>query len=151
MKRRAVAAGALVALILATAGAVLVRGRHRGVPNGATSVARAADLPADAHAPSGVRIRVEVLNATKTRGLARRATLFLRDLGYDVVDMGTSGASAGDSTVVIDRSGHPDWARRIALAFGAARTITRTDTSRYLDVTVLVGPTWRPPAEPFYP
>lgn len=150
MTRRALAAGALLALIIATGGAVLVRGRHRAA-TGATSVARAADLPAEARAPSGVRIRVEVLNATKTRGLARRATLFLRDLGYDVVDMGTSGASAGDSTVVIDRSGHPEWARRIALAFGSARVVSRPDSSRYLDVTVLVGPTWRPPAEPFYP
>ena len=151
MTRRALVAGALVALILATGGAVLVRGRRRAVGGGATSVARVADLPADAHAPSGVRIQVEVLNATKTRGLARRATMMLRDLGYDVVDVGTSGAGAGESTVVIDRSGHPEWARRIALAFGAARTLSRPDSSRYLDVTVLVGPTWRPPAEPFYP
>ena len=28
----------------------------------------------DAEAPAGVRIRVEVLNATRVRGLARRAT-----------------------------------------------------------------------------
>lgn len=151
MTRRALAAGALAVLILATAGALLARERRHAATGASAPAARAYDLPRDARAPSGARIRVEVLNATKTRGLARHATLLLRDLGYDVVDVGTAGASAGDSTVVIDRSGHPEWARRIALAFGAARTVSRPDSSRYLDVTVLVGPSWRPPAEPFYP
>ena len=32
------------------------------------------------------RVRVQVLNATKTRGLARRAMLYLRDQGFDVVE-----------------------------------------------------------------
>ena len=40
-------------------------------------------------APEGVRIRVQVLTATKTRGLARRATMLLRDRGFDVVETGT--------------------------------------------------------------
>ena len=44
---------------------------------------------AEVRAPDGVRIRVQVLNATKTRGLARRATMLLRDRGFDVVEMGT--------------------------------------------------------------
>lgn len=147
MTRRTLVVGVLVALVLATAGAVMVRTRHRapGAP-----VARVRDLPPEARAPAGVRVRVEVLNATRTRGLARRATLFLRDLGYDVVDIGTA-SPGSDSTTVIDRSGHPEWARRIALALGGARVISRPDSSRYLDVTVLVGATWRPPAEPFYP
>lgn len=147
MTRRALVIGGLIALLLATGGAVLAHARHRGT---AAAVARVRDLPPDAHAPTGVRIRVEVLNATSTRGLARRATLFLRDLGYDVVDIGNA-RPGSDSTVVIDRSGHPEWARRIALALGGAQVVSRPDSSRYLDVTVLVGPTWRPPAEPFYP
>src|SRR5205814_750511 len=44
--------------------------------------------PDDARAPQDVRIRVEVLNATQTRGLARRATFYLRDRGFDVVGSG---------------------------------------------------------------
>ena len=39
---------------------------------------------------SGERIRVQVLNATTSRGLARRATFFLRDKGFDVVEIGTA-------------------------------------------------------------
>jgi hypothetical protein len=110
----------------------------------------AVDVPADARAPEGVRIRVEVLNATKTKGLARRATRYLRDLGFDVVSMGNS-AKTQDNTVVLDRSNHPDWAGRVAQSLGDVKVETRPDSSRYVDVTVLIGATWRPPPEPFHP
>lgn len=101
-------------------------------------------------APEGVRVRVEVLNATTRPGLARRATMLLRDAGFDVVRTGTAGQRS-DSTVVIDRTGHPEWARLVAQALGGARVVARPDSSGYLDVTVLLGATYRPPAEPFYP
>jgi hypothetical protein len=99
--------------------------------------------------PEGVRIKVEVLNATKVRGLARKATNYLRDRGFDVVAVGTSGEQRA-TTLVLDRSGHRDWALLAAKAFNA-KVEARPDTSRYLDVTVLVGSDWHPPALPFYP
>lgn len=101
-------------------------------------------------APAGVRIRVQVLNGTDVRGLARRATLMLRDRGFDVVETGNADSSY-DTTLVLDRSGHPDWAARVGQAMGGARVEARPDSSRYLDVTVLIGRSWTPPAEPFYP
>lgn len=101
-------------------------------------------------APAGVRVRVQVLNGTKTHGLAQEATTYLRDLGYDVVETGTV-VSARDTTVVLDLSGHPDWASRIARALEPARVETRTDSSRYLDVAIVLGSAWRPPAESFDP
>ncbi len=99
--------------------------------------------------PSGVRIKVEVLNATKVRGLAHQATMFLRDRGFDVVAVGTSSEQRSE-TVIFDRSNHPAWASLAARAFNATVEV-RPDSSRYLDVTVLVGANWRPPAKPFYP
>jgi hypothetical protein len=97
-----------------------------------------------------VRIRVQVLNATRTRGLARRATMLLRDRGFDVVETGTIKGPV-DTTIVLDLSGHPEWAQRVSRLFAPARVKTRRDSSRYLDVAVLLGTTWRPPAEPFDP
>ncbi len=105
--------------------------------------------PVEQLAPANVRIKVEVLNATRTRGLARRATTYLRDRGFDVVAVGTA-RQQRDATLVLDRSNHPLWAELVARAFGAA-VETRPDTLGYLDVTVLVGADWRPPALPFYP
>jgi len=107
------------------------------------------DAPDDAKAPADVRIKVEVLNATTTKGLARRATLFLRDRGFDVVAIGTATQQRPQSAV-IDRSGHPAWAQLVANAMGATVT-TKLDSSRYVDATVLVGANWRPPSKPFYP
>jgi hypothetical protein len=100
--------------------------------------------------PEGTRVRIEVLNATSTRGLARRATLYLRDRGFDVVAMGNS-AEKRDSTLILDRAGNAEFARLAAEAMGGARIESRPDTSRYLDVTVLVGASWRPPSQPLYP
>lgn len=99
--------------------------------------------------PAGTRIKVEVLNATNVRGLARKATMFLRDRGFDVVSVGTT-SEQRTKTLVLDRSGHAEWATLVARAFGAA-TESRPDSLRYLDVTVLVGADWRPPPLPFYP
>jgi hypothetical protein len=107
-------------------------------------------MGSDTRAPAGVRVSVELFNATKTRGLGRRAVMYLRDHGYDVVTWGTT-PELRDTTVVIDRSGHLDWARLVARALGAARVETHLDSSRYVDVSVFIGSTWRPPAQPFYP
>jgi hypothetical protein len=100
--------------------------------------------------PDDVRIKVEVLNATGQRGLARRATFALRDAGFDVVRFSNDPESR-DSTLVLSRSGHDDWAALVARALGGARVESRPDTSRYLDVTVLLGADWRPPTKPFRP
>lgn len=124
-------------------------GARTGAGTGEAAQPVATEAPPDARAPAGVRIKVEVLNATTTRGLARRATLFLRDRGFDVVGTGTVRAPH-DSTLVLDRSGHPEWARLVAKALNA-RMESRPDSSRYLDVTVLLGGNWRPPPSPFYP
>ena len=143
MTRRTAAILGLVVVVLGL-GSGLANKRVRGaVFSGFTSGSKA---------PKGVRVRVQVLNATTTRGLARRATELLRDRGFDVVEVGTTGAGErGDSTFVIDRSGHPDWARRVAKAMGGVRVLSQPDSSRYLDATVLVGAKWRPPSEPFHP
>jgi hypothetical protein len=100
--------------------------------------------------PTAPRVRVQVVNATHTRGLGRRAMLYLRDQGFDVVEVGTT-SKTRDTSLVLDRSSHPEWARNVATSLGTARVESRPDSSRYLDVTVLVGSSWRPPAQPFYP
>ena len=139
---RRVVAG-VVALLLVAGVVVALRGPSTRAP-------QAVRQRVDAEAPAGVRIRVEVLNATRVRGLARRATMHLRDRGFDVVSVGTS-REPRDSTLVLDRSGHLEWAALVGRALGGARVEAAPDSSRYLDVTVLVGATWRPPSEPFYP
>lgn len=133
----------LVVLILSVVGFVVWLGIN------AFSEPKVIAAPDNARAPKGTRIKVEVLNATKTKGLARRATLYLRDRGFDVVGSGNVTEQRA-TTIVYDRSSHPDWARLVAKAMNAP-VVALPDSSRYLDVTVLVGNDWRPPALPFHP
>ena len=133
---------AVLGIVLAGGAGFVLRVRQGG--EGPVTAAAAG-----VRAPEGVRVRVQVLNATRTRGLARRATQLLRERGFDVVEAGNA-PELRDSSLVLDRSGHPQWAARVAEVLGA-RVEPRPDSSRYLDVTVLLGASWRPPAEPFDP
>ena len=143
MKKILIPAGAALLVMVLSASAAVTQARRGPTP----LLAALADAP---RAPAGARIRVQVLNTTKTRGLARRATRLLRDRGFDVVEIGTVGPTI-DTTVVLDLSGHPAWADAAAKVMAPAHTRARADSSRYLDITVLIGSTWRPPAETLYP
>lgn len=137
----------LLALVIAGAGFFAwLRYAKSGERPFSTSAAPAAPVRL---VPPGVRIKVEILNATKVKGLARKATMFMRDRGFDVVAIGTTSEQRA-TTLVLDRSHHPEWASLAARAFNA-KVEERPDSLRYLDVTVLVGADWRPPALPFYP
>ncbi len=96
------------------------------------------------------RIRVEVLNATHRRGLARRATRVLRDAGFDVVEIGNAPGQR-DTTVVFDRTGHLTWAREAAAVLQHAKVSAEPDSSRYVDLSVFLGESWTPPPQPFRP
>ena len=136
LRRIALVAAGAVALVAA---AVLWRGDGLSPPDKVNVLV-----------PDGVRIKVEVLNASGQRGLARRATFALRDAGFDVVRFAND-PERRDSTLVLARSGNDGWAALVARALGGARVESRPDTSRYLDVTVLLGADWRPPTKPFHP
>ena len=147
MRRLALFAVVLLAIVLVGAAWVV-----HALRSTTTTSTFAAVLPHDGlpRAPEGVRIRVQVLNTTGRQGLARQATRLLRDQGFDVVDMG-NGSPALDTTVVLDRSGHPEWVASVAKVVKPATSRTERDSSRYLDVTVLLGATYRPPPETLYP
>jgi len=150
-RRRAVA---LLLIGVAVTGALVVRAR-RHVPVGTPSAAPARDertrRPARVIGDS-LRITVEVVNATAVRGLGRAATAWLRDVGFDVVNTTTAAEKdRRDSSVVLYGTGHPEWAAIAAQAIGGARIEARPDSLRYLDLTVLVGRSWRPPPQTLYP
>jgi hypothetical protein len=136
LKRIAIVAVAAVAVVVA---AVLWRDRGLEPPTHVPVLV-----------PDDVRIKVEVLNASGQRGLARRATFALRDAGFDVVRFDNATENR-DSTLVLSRSGHDDWADLVSRALGGAKVESRPDSTRYVDVTVLLGADWRPPAKPFHP
>jgi hypothetical protein len=146
VKRYILVSVALAVIVLAGA-AWVVQARRAPEASTLAPVLPHTDGP---RAPAGVRIRVQVLNTTGVHGLARRATRLLRDRGFDVVEMGNA-SPALDTTVVIDRSGNPGWTATVAKVLRPAMSRTERDSSRYLDITVLLGRAWRPPAEALDP
>jgi hypothetical protein len=83
--------------------------------------------------------------------MARRASLYLRDLGFDVVSYGQDSTTSRDSTVVEDHTLHPEWADLVSEHVSGSRVEPRPDSSRYVDVTVRLGASWRLPPKAFYP
>ena len=148
MTRRArwLVSGGIVAMAAVVIAAVTTR--HRGTPVRSTALGRL--VTREVTAPPNTRVKVEIINATNTSGLARRVTRLLRDRGFDVVKYTTS-RTLQDSTVVLDRSSHPEWARLVGQALGGAKVEARPDTSRYVDITVVLGSTWRAPPQSFSP
>ncbi len=143
--RRKVGRWIVVAGVVLVASGALARLYLRSGPR-----LRAATVVYSHLVPAGAHVRVEVLNATDTKGLARRAMLALRSAGFDVVFFGNT-TERSDTTRILDRSGHADWAALAARAMGPAHIEEMPDSSRYLDLTVLVGRNWTPPLEPLNP
>ena len=144
-KRRWIWGGAIIVVIVAAISAMMWWApRTTGVPD-VLEV-----FTTTARAPEGVRIRVEILNATAVPRLALAATPVLRGRGFDVVSVGNAPAKR-DSTLVLDRRGHPEWARLVMEVLGGSRVESRPDTSSYVDITVLLGADWKPPAKTVYP
>lgn len=88
------------------------------------------------------RIRVEVLNGAGRPGIAREATIMLRDQGYDVVYFGNARDFGWDSSVVIDRVGREAAAQTVARALGITKVESRPDSTLLLEVTVVLGKDW---------
>lgn len=155
-KRVSLVVAGVVALALVTVGVIGYRneGTRSGAQHDSPKTSRPAQSTSSPLAEpkwvTGTRITVEVINATKVRGLAQRAARALRDRGFDVVSTGTN-KEQFDSTVVLARTGHRDWAERAAKAMGGGAVLVRPDSSRDVDLTVLIGAAWRAPAQPFYP
>ncbi|HEX5818482.1 MAG TPA: LytR C-terminal domain-containing protein [Gemmatimonadales bacterium] len=91
------------------------------------------------------RITVEVLNGSGRPGLARVATRVLRRQGLDVVYLGNG--PAVDSTTVFVRRGNEEAGKLVHRALDQGRLRSARDTTRHVDVSVILGPDYREPDE----
>jgi anionic cell wall polymer biosynthesis LytR-Cps2A-Psr (LCP) family protein len=91
--------------------------------------------------PEALTVTVEVLNGTKTAGMANRA----RDLfqSYDLEVMAPNNADNDQylNTVVLDRKGNMDNARKVADIIHCTRIFSKPDPQmdQAVDVTVILG------------
>lgn len=84
---------------------------------------------------------IEVLNGTSTQGLAARARQVFLNYGLEVLPPGNADDDGYEYTVVIDRIGSLDTARRIAAIIACTRVLSRPDegVGEGVDVTVILG------------
>ena len=91
-------------------------------------------------------VEVEVLNATGKLGVARVGTRALRRNGFDVVFFGNADTTT-DSTKLLVRRGSREPAEAIRKALGMGKIVVDPDSTRRVDVTVLLGADWKAPEE----
>jgi hypothetical protein len=89
----------------------------------------------------GKVIQIEVLNGCGVQGLANRFTNRLRQDGFDVVHSGNFETFDITHSMIIDRSGNMQNARRVAHALGIndKNIIQEISPNYYLDATVVIG------------
>lgn len=89
----------------------------------------------------GPIIQVEVRNGCGVDHLAARTTRFLRDRGFDVVEVGDHTSFDVQHSMVIDRVGDLKAAKRVAAALDIPEERVSQDIRRnvYLDASVIIG------------
>jgi len=101
--------------------------------------------------PETRRVIVEVLNAGKQPGVARNATLRLRQQGLDVVYFGNltdSILGKRERNLIYVRRGDTTGVGRVIAAIGDAEIVDRADATRLVDLSVIPGRSFRAPRPP---
>ncbi|MEX0772742.1 MAG: LytR C-terminal domain-containing protein [Balneolales bacterium] len=124
--------GFLSLLLVALLFSLVIRMYHPGIDAERSEV--------DARLISNI-IQIEVLNGCGVSGLASLYTTKLRQSGFDVVESANFDTFDIPETLVIDRAGNYQNAKKIADALGVSeRNIIReTSNDFYLDATVVIG------------
>ena len=96
--------------------------------------------PGATHELFPATLRVEVQNGCGVRGAAMAAASLLRTgHGIDVVTIGNARGVRLEQTVVLDRVGRPELARRVAAAIGATEAVLQRRPGSDYDMTVVLG------------
>jgi len=101
---------------------------------------RSAEEPPTAAEPAGI-IQLDVLNGCGARGAGAAVTAGLRAAGFDVVEMKNYRSFDVAKTLVVDRVGNLERARRVASALGVdpSNVIQQINPDYFVDVSVIVG------------
>jgi len=91
--------------------------------------------------PGSAVIQVDVLNGCGIGGAASASTSYLRARGFDVVEIRNYKTFDVRESLVIDRRGELEYARRVAYALGISKKniVQQINDDYYVDVSVVVG------------
>lgn len=85
-------------------------------------------------------IQLTVINASGVSGVAKRTMSFLRERGFDVVELGTS-ADTLARTAVVDRVGDRESTVKVARVLGLTEASVRLakDSTAFVHASVIIG------------
>jgi hypothetical protein len=91
--------------------------------------------------PYGKAIQVDVVNGSGAPKVGGRFTQYLRNRGYDVVEVRTYHRSDVAQSIVVARTSNTKNAEKVATALGvdASRIIQEVSPGYYTDVSVVIG------------
>jgi hypothetical protein len=90
---------------------------------------------------NGRSLEVEVLDGAGSMRATQRMTDILRAQGFDVVEMKRNNGEVEERTIIFDRSGNLDAAKKLATGLGVPqdKVFQKIDRNLYLDITVVLG------------
>jgi hypothetical protein len=91
--------------------------------------------------PSNQTLQIDVQNGTGVQGLGNKFMEYLREKGFDVVEMGNFSTSDIKTSMVIDRAGNMKNAGLVARTLGISEkyVIQQVNKNYFLDATVVIG------------
>jgi hypothetical protein len=84
-------------------------------------------------------IRIELLNGSGRAGLAGELASYLRDGGFDVLEVSNADRSDYRTTLVVNRTPAPEPGRIVAEYLGTRHVVQQVGSQEMIDVTVIVG------------
>jgi anionic cell wall polymer biosynthesis LytR-Cps2A-Psr (LCP) family protein len=107
----------------------------------AVKQAMAANASSEFVPPEALTITVEVLNGTRTAGLANRARDLLQSYDFEVMAPNNADNDQYINTVVLDRKGNIDNAKKVADIIHCTRIYSKPDPQmdQAVDVTLILG------------
>ncbi|MFC1627589.1 LytR C-terminal domain-containing protein [Gemmatimonadota bacterium] len=130
------ATSGVVVAVVAVVGLMMCEQREEAVPTDSfTELEQAGDLRESADQ----RPQVEVLNGCGISGVAALTHEYLRRFGFDVVNVENAASFDYRETIVIDRGGDEQVARRLARIIDTENVIRQVRPDLMLQVTVILG------------
>jgi anionic cell wall polymer biosynthesis LytR-Cps2A-Psr (LCP) family protein len=88
-----------------------------------------------------LNVRIEILNGTPVAGLASRTAQLFKSYGFRISSVTNAVRNDYDRTVVVDRRGNPEAARRVAELIKCEQIHSQVEENRdeTVDVTIILG------------
>ncbi len=84
-------------------------------------------------------IRIQLWNGSGRSGVAAELASYLRDGGFDVLEVANADRPDYRATLIVNRTQNPEPARVVAEYLGTTHVIQQAGAQEMIDVTVIVG------------